>query len=516
MSEASLEQAPRPSHDRWNPILVRVVRQELRSRAFISIFVLLLTGATVAAMIVAAISRDGAAHGVGPGFFGTIAFAWVFALGVAQPLACFRAIANERNDDTWDLVELTGLRPLGVVLGLLWASLVQALLYTAALAPFMVMAYLLRGVDLLAVLFTLVVVPLIGIAACSLAVFTAALSTHKAVRATLGGLLGLGLVFGWLGTTPLWFNLGVLAEITDALRRWSIEAWLGLGGFLNSWAAGVVLLLILAGTLLSHRARDRSFAPRALWWLLWGNAWIWLAVVFIVSPDADAAYVGIALMVMAVINTAHAQVLGFFAVTEDQELSPRQARAITHPPRWRARLTWCLGPGSARGRLGYLAMTVLSLTVGFIGWASLDFAYRHNYTDIGEVMAGAASVAAWGAIILVLAEWLTRGPLQRWFDAAVLRRGFALLVIAGLSLLPPLIVWLLGSEIKDTWTSFLSPITTFVQIGDRGVHETPLSFAIFIAVGLLAHLILLIQGLRLRIVTARVLARDDEHNPRGG
>lgn len=503
-------------HDRWNPILVRVVRQELRSRAFISIFVLLLTGATVAAMVVAAISRDGAEQGIGPGFFGTIAFAWVFALGVAQPLACFRAIANERNDDTWDLVELTGLKPLGVVLGLLWASLVQALLYTAALAPFMVMAYLLRGVDLLAVLFTLAVVPLICIATCSLAVFTAALSTHKAVRATLGGLLGLALVFGWLSTTPLWFNLGVLAEITDELRRWSTEAWLALGGFLNSWAANVVMLLVLAGTLLSHRARDRSFAPRALWWLLWFNAWGWLALSIAFVPKVDAEDVCIALMIMAVVTTSHAQILGFFAVTEDQELSPRQSRAITHPPRWRARLTWCLGPGSARGRLGYLAMTLLSLTVGFTAWASLGFVYRHDYTDIGDIMAGASSVAAWGAIILVLAEALTRGPLQRWFDTAVLRRGFTLLVIAALSLLPPLIAWLLGSEIKDTWTSFLSPITTFVQIGDRGVDETPVAFSIFIAVGLLAHIALLIQGLQLRIVTARVLARDDEHNPRGG
>lgn len=503
--------------DRWNPILVRVVRQELRSKAFISIFILLLTGATVTAMVVAALSRDsGVNNEIGPGFFGVIAFAWVFALGVAQPLACFRAIANERNDDTWDLVELTGMRPLGVVLGLLWASLVQTMLYTAALAPFMVMAYLLRGIDVFAVVFTLILVPLTSIAACSLAVFTAALSAHKAVRATLGGLLGLGLVISWLVTSPMWFNLYFLGQILEELRTFSSEAWMAVAGFFNGWLAGVVLLLVLAGTLLSHRARDRSFAPRALWWCLWANAWIWVAVVLTAVPSIDASDVAEVIIVMAVLTAIHAQILGFFAVSEDRELSPRQARAITDPPRWRRYLTWCLGPGAARGRLGYLAMTVLSLGAGFAAWGSLGFATRHRYTDVGEIFALAWSIAAWGAIILLISETIARGMWRHWFDTAVLRRGFTLLVIAALSLIPPLVAWMLGSEIKDSWTSFLSPITTFVQVADTGLDDVIIPFAFFTAVGLFAHLVLLIQGLRLNIVTARVLARDEDHNPRGG
>lgn len=505
------------ANDRWNPLLVRVVRQELRSKGFISIFVLLLTGATVTAMVVAALSRDSGVHNeIGPGFFGVIAFAWVFALGVAQPLACFRAIANERNDDTWDLVELTGMRPLSVVLGLLWASLVQTMLYTAALAPFMVMAYLLRGIDVFAIVFTLIVVPLMSIAACSLAVFTAALSAHKAVRATLGGLLGLGLVIGWLITSPMWFNLYILGELLDELRTFRSDAWIGVTGFFNGWIASVVLLLVLAGTLLSHRARDRSFAPRALWWCLWANAWIWIAIALAALTSIDAGDVAEAVIVMSVLTAIHAQVLGFFAVSEDRELSPRQARAITHPPRWRRYLTWCLGPGAARGRLCYLAMTVLSLGAGFVAWGSLGFATRHSYTHVGDIFALAWSIAAWGAIILLISETIARGIWRRWFDTAVLRRGFTLLAIAALSLLPPLIAWMLGSEIEDTWTAFLSPITTFIQIGDSGLDDVIMPFAFFTAVGLFAILVLLLQGLRLNIVTARVLARDEDRNPRGG
>ena len=183
--------------DRCNPMLVRVVRQELRNRAFISIFLILLAGGAIAAMVVAAITSERASGEVSRGLFAAIAFGWCFALWLAQPMGCFRAVSTERGDDTWDLLELTGLRPPKVISGLLMASLVQSLLYTSALAPFIVMAYLLRGIDLMAVIFALVIVPLGGVAASALAVFAACLGPNKASRAVLGGLLGLSLIGCW-------------------------------------------------------------------------------------------------------------------------------------------------------------------------------------------------------------------------------------------------------------------------------------------------------------------------------
>jgi len=508
--------------DRANPLLVRVVRQELRSRTFLSIFVLLLSGATIAAMIVAAMNSNHTNADFGPGFFGVIACAWTFALGVAQPIACFRSIANERNDDTWDLVELTGMRPISVVLGLLWASVVQGLLYTAALAPFMVMAYLLRGLDLAVILFVLCIVPLGSFALCCLAVFTASLSNHKAVRATLGALLGLYLIFQWFGLFGLWFNLEEIRSFIDEIGGMGHEKWLVIGPFSNLWGAGVAVLLVLAGTLLSHRARDRSFGPRFLWWVLWLNILAWPVGVLVFSDfarregSAIIIFVGVFLAVWAL-------VLGFFSVSEDYELSPRQARAITDPPRWRAWLTWCLGPGAARGRLCYLAMTWL--TVAVVGFANLFHTSPDEYfaKEITQFFAVIAALVSWGGIILLLSDTLARGILKRWFDTAVLRRGATLLVTAVFCLLPVLTTLLLfGNEIEDTYLVYLSPVTTFMQVGSgfsynsQGVIATPVSFVIFCGVGLLAQVTLLIQGLRLRITTTRILARDGDHNPRGG
>ncbi len=202
--------------NRANPMLVRCIRQELRSKTFLGVFVLLLVVAAIAEITSAAAASDRANAQVGAALFSVLGWSWTLVV-VIQAMSTFQAVIRERNEDTWDLLDLTGMGPRPVLRGLLLANLVQGQLYTAALAPFLVMAYLLRGIDLLTIACALVIVPLAGIAASTLAVFLASIGNGKPARAFFGGLLGLGLMAVWLVSAAAWFDLRWLTWFLDEL-----------------------------------------------------------------------------------------------------------------------------------------------------------------------------------------------------------------------------------------------------------------------------------------------------------
>ncbi|HEX3132147.1 MAG TPA: hypothetical protein VHX44_01035 [Planctomycetota bacterium] len=244
-------------------MLVRCIRQELRSKTFLGVFVLLLVVSAIAAIASAGASSDNANSQMGRTLYSVLSWAWCLVV-VIQAVGTFQSVIRERNEDTWDLLDLTGLGPRTVLRGLLLANLVQGQLYTAALAPFLVMAYLLRGIDLLTIAFALVVVPLMSVAASTLAVFLASIGNSKPARAFFGGILGLGLTGVWMASATLWFNLESLEFFFTQLLGNTATAWIILGLFLNIWLAFVVLMLILSGALMTHRASDRSSGPRLL------------------------------------------------------------------------------------------------------------------------------------------------------------------------------------------------------------------------------------------------------------
>jgi hypothetical protein len=502
--------------DRANPMLVRCVRQELRSRTFISVYLLLLAVATLAATFAAGWADAGQDQRAGQGLFGILAWAWSFVVAV-QALGTFAAVTRERNEDTWDLVDLTGMRPGQVLRGLLLANLAHGQLYTAALAPFLAMSYLLRGLDLMTIAFALVAIPLTGIAASTLAVFCACLGNNKGSRAFLGGLLGLFLIGCWFGSRVLWMEGQPAIEVAiSGLRDGQADAWLATGMLANAWAAFVILMLVLSGALLTHRAGDRSGGPRLIWFLLWLDLTLWLLVVTWRNAAAGRSFLWTSLseplLTSGLIGVIWAAAVGLFSVSEDYELSPRQARAITAARGWRRALTPLLGPGAARGRLAFCAFTALALLLSGIGAAC-------DSGDSGFAwMLASALIAGHASLILWTTDLLYRGPLARWLDTPLLRRGFLLVMVAVWSLGPVLAALVFDTgHVEKSWLATLSPFWGAAQVLDRhGSDINPVDVAIPALGGLAAWLVLLIQGIRLTIITRRVQARGDDANPRGG
>ncbi len=135
--------------DWLNPILVKETRQALKSFQFTMTFVLVLIACWVVTI--------GVVAAIGPSIFyaaaGGTLLLWYYAilafpLTVVVPYAAFRSLTAEREDNTYDLLSITTLKPRQIISGKLGSSIVQMAVYFSAITPCLAFTYLLRGVDL--------------------------------------------------------------------------------------------------------------------------------------------------------------------------------------------------------------------------------------------------------------------------------------------------------------------------------------------------------------------------------
>jgi ABC-type transport system involved in multi-copper enzyme maturation permease subunit len=140
--------------DWLSPILVKELRQGLRTRVFTSTFIILqlvLTGCVFIGLLVAA---NGGNTGVSSGFFWTLV---ALPLVLVLPWTGLGAISGEQRANTLDLMFLTRLSAWRILLGKWIAIVAQAALLLSAVLPYVVLRYFMGGVNLAAELTTLVI-----------------------------------------------------------------------------------------------------------------------------------------------------------------------------------------------------------------------------------------------------------------------------------------------------------------------------------------------------------------------
>lgn len=499
--------------DRWsarlNPMFVRCLRQELRSKGFMTAYLLLLLGGTIVSLFMAHLASDAAlsetsdAGRHGRWLFNILAWAWGFILIVWQAGATNRAVLQERQDDTWDLVELTGLGPRRLVHGLLLTSIVQGAVYTAGLAPFLAMAYLLRGLDLVAVLEAFLLVPMAGAVASAWAVLIAAGSPARRPRGLAGGLVILLLLVPWFALSgPLFSGMGG----SSLLGTLAGKGWEGLITgllILHAWALLLWLPLVLAESLLSHRADDRSSRPRLAAAVAAGSCIVWAGIgagvgLFLTQRNWWEPFViaAIPLATLAVIT-------GFFAGTEDEALTVRQARALANRPRW---IRGLFGPGDRRGLR--LAALLGALALAMAGIATLG----HNGSRVFDLLRGCWFALVYAAALFLIGDRLLRGPLAPWITTPGQRRGGLLAVVAVATLLPLIGTILPGSTLTEV-SQLLSPPVAIARLaGDDawdGFRTVVTSLAVPILVWFVARL------WPRAAITRQVVADGTTEHPRG-
>ena len=215
--------------DWLSPMLVKELRQGVRTRVFVALFILL----QVAMLLTVSLTLLVAAHGVdtatGTGFF------WVFVglpVLVVLPLNGLASINGEIRANTLELIFLTRLTAFRIVVGKWLAIFVQCVLFICAVLPYLVLRYFIGGVNLAG---ELEVLGWMLVGSAVLSAFATGLSAYpvRTVRAVT--ILSIVLFFVLSTAGEELFGRGVVAGPGLGIY--------GIAGLLL--CAGIVLLLML-------------------------------------------------------------------------------------------------------------------------------------------------------------------------------------------------------------------------------------------------------------------------------
>jgi ABC-type transport system involved in multi-copper enzyme maturation permease subunit len=245
--------------DWLSPMLVKELRQGLRTRVFVGLFV----GVHIALlfMLLIAISAGGRGQS-GIGYF----FWWITAmvLVLLQPIRAGSALQDEITGQTMDLLQLSSLSAWRITFGK-WASMVaQGGLVAISVLPYVVLRYFVGGVDIVRELLFLLALWLLS------ALWTALLIGLSGIEIKLLRML---LRIG----SAVWL-LSVLAAGIMAFLEPSARIFIRVSGPLNGFvlAAAVPLFiawwvrycLALGATMISPPAENLSTRKR-LWAVVW-------------------------------------------------------------------------------------------------------------------------------------------------------------------------------------------------------------------------------------------------------
>ncbi len=192
--------------DRINPIVVKELRQGLKSRSFIASF-LGLQAAMVLTMLFYLSSGDSRnALQMSDGFFWFILLALLLG---AMPLRAFQALHEELKSNTLEMLFLTRMNSWQITMGKWMAQALQCLLLLSAIFPYLVLRYYLGSVDLAQDLANVSIIIVSSLMFCAVGVGLSGWQTRL-----LRGLVYFGVVF--LGFALL--NIAGMSMVTGSSR----------------------------------------------------------------------------------------------------------------------------------------------------------------------------------------------------------------------------------------------------------------------------------------------------------
>lgn len=237
--------------DRLPPMLVKELRQGLRARTFVGVFLgLQLFLGIVMLFATMASGLDGAGEAVSRIIF----LFFSLAVLVVQPLRAMNALHAEIKTTTIDMMVLTRLNARRIVAGK-WASIVgQTLLLFVSIVPYLILRYFFGGMNLFAELLALGSLCLLS--AC-LTAFNVGLSSNSAI--IVRGILPLALAVGMCI-----FMIFMMEEFDDFLEFFSLEdsnlaIFLGLvaGAVYLAWTAFGLGVTAIAPAAENHSTLNR-------------------------------------------------------------------------------------------------------------------------------------------------------------------------------------------------------------------------------------------------------------------
>ncbi|MDF1814639.1 MAG: hypothetical protein P1V20_20705 [Verrucomicrobiales bacterium] len=339
--------------DKFSPMLVKELRQGLRTNLFVSAFILL-QGFMILCILMGS-AETNSTNTASNGFF------WFFiivALVVVQPLRGFSALSGEFNLNTMDLIQMTRLDAWRITWGKWLAVNAQTLLLVAAIAPYLVLRYFFGSINIFSDLGLLV---LCTVASALLSAITVGCSAFKNLIVRLALLIGAGVLF-----TRLW------AFTTQELLRGSISRSeiLILALIVYSAIFGTFFFLAFGATRIAPASENLSTAKRLIGLAFAIGAWAFQ----LFGADAEGANV-IASIILALVMID--------AITEDTPVFESVLKPFQSPPK--RILAWLLSPGWHTGIL-FFAVVAAFL---FFPMVFHYFKFKPDADEIGVAVYGA-------------------------------------------------------------------------------------------------------------------------------
>lgn len=420
-----ISSATRSDFADWtSPVLVKELRQGLRSRIFMSAFfvtqLLMIASVLMNLAISSAMdSRAGDARGLMDGLFW---FLISLPLALGMPMRGFTAIHSEIKDRTIELVLLSHLSSWRIALGKWAAIVIQTLLLVCSILPYVLLRYYLGGVNILSDLQSL---GLLFVFSCVLTAVTVAMSPYESkilrglfmVAVFAGFWFFMGSVMVWLTVTSLYGGL----PGSGRMAPWQVYVMMAVFA-----PAFIILCLEMAASRIAPAAENHSMRKRLLGAFLVGAA----VILDLAGVGNKWAISVAAVLLVPLIIDALAEPAAFSLPVWKRFL----ARGL--PGRVAA---WLIAPG-------WVSATVYSVTI-FGVLAAEALLLGHLSTSQGRIMI----VSYAGTLLLPAAVIRLVQPATRNFLGFYITIQFSFMVLT-------LLVSILSQSLNEQFTSWLAPV----------------------------------------------------------
>ena len=426
-----------------NPIVVKELRQSVRSWSVVGVMLLFLIALfiTIMAMIGWSSVSMNLTRPVGRDVLQVVLGILIFTSMLFIPIYVGVRISGERQAHNIDLLYISTLTPARIIRGKLLSGSYVAFLFFSVCTPFLFFSNLLRGVDLPTICIALAWSFMLVIAAIQVAIFLACLPVTKGFKS----LLALGaLIFAF----PM--TVGFTSMVFELFTR-GIGSTIGTYRFWEMFASGAIVLLlglgflhVLSISMISAPTANRALQVRVYVTVAWFLSAILAGYMFFIHSDDDAIEVWRAVFVAG-------SIVGFIcAVSERDQQSLRVRRAI--PENMFKRLFAFIFYSGSSGGL-----------VWAITGAALTLILSHQMLIWIPKLAGTATVSgllgdgdAWGIILAMLNYGLAYSLLgmlvHRWFfphRGHMLAGVFAVALPAAWVIVPTFILFFVNNFSTD-------------------------------------------------------------------
>ncbi|MGN6546258.1 MAG: ABC transporter permease [Aureliella sp.] len=415
--------------ERLNPIFVKEVRQSLKSRQFEISFGLTMLAAIGWTFIFIASSVPGL-YFIPGGIPLLIGYAVILLvpLLIVIPFSAFRSLTTEIEESTYELLSISSLSAKQIVTGKMATAALQILLYVSALAPCIMLTYMLRGVSLMSIALLLGIAVAYSVMLVSCGLLVATVSRTRSGQSGMSVLLLIVLVISFFSAMASIVEGDIITSVVSSSppREFLIVIFAAV----TILAAVFSLLMQAAAAAIDFPSENKSTPIRKrllaviavlLFWLVLG-----LMVEEVSHPRGLSEVLQFFLGGFFVVWMA----IGGLVCGERGIISPRARRTLPRTFAGRVMLTW-LSPGAGLGYV-FLVTVFASVALLFIGLEMFAARGTSNVQPLEQLFLFACVLTCYYAFYVGLCRLIMLALGRR--IAAPMLVSFALLAVLLLAL----------------------------------------------------------------------------------